>query len=164
MHTTYGIVDPVTRLFVYVGRTADFEARKRQHLTTHRQKKTHHKDGSLQAWLIQAHAAKITPAFIVLDVVETEALSLDSENNWIEKLAAIGHPLLNRWDEHKELIEAGRPPPADRFDAFHPGQWRSSVAEMEPTSRKKGYNLTFKKKVSFEEGDRLIVLNPSNKK
>ncbi len=63
MYTTYGIVDPETRLFVYVGQSGDFEARKRAHLTTHRQKKNRHKKGSLQAWLIDAHAKKITPAF-----------------------------------------------------------------------------------------------------
>lgn len=152
MYTTYGIVDPVTRLFVYVGQSARFDERKRQHLTTHRKTRTRHKKGSVQAWLVQAHAAGITPLFLVLEVVETEALSIESESNWVEKLAAIGHPLLNRWEEHQDLIEAGGPPPADRFNAYRPGQWRNRLGEMDPTSRKKVNSLIFKKKTSFDEG------------
>ena len=158
MFTTYGIIDPTTKHFVYVGQTSDFEKRRRQHLTTHRQKKTRHKKGSLQAWLVQAHAAKITPVFIVLDLVETEALSLDSETHWIEKLSQAGYQLLNRWEEHKELIEAGQGREAELFDSYRPGKWRKTIATMKPTPKGAGYEQTFPEKVTMPAGSRLIIL------
>ncbi len=143
---------------MYVGQTSDFEKRRRQHLTTHRQKKTRHAKGSLQAWLVDAHLKGITPAFIVLEVVESEALSLDSELHWVEKLSEAGYPLLNRWDEHKALIEAGQGRGADTFEAFWPGKWRKVVATMAPTPRGAGYSLIFPEETTIREDGRLVIL------
>lgn len=114
MYTTYGIVDPNTKWIIYVGQTNNFERRKGDHLTTHRERKASPK-GSLQHWLKVSHKAKITPEFIILEVVETESESLKSETKWVEKIAAIGHPLLNRWDEHKEFISCAS---AERYEAI----------------------------------------------
>lgn len=86
----------------------DFPRRKSEHLKKSRVRKTRHPRGSVKAWLAEAERAGVVPGFVVLEVVETEEQSLLSESNWVEKLAAIGHPLLNRWEEHQELIEASR--------------------------------------------------------
>jgi|GEM_PF-3265271 len=61
--------------------------------------------GSVQHWLKGLHQGGYTPLFTVLEVVETEEESLVSESKWVEKLSALGHPLLNRWEEHQDLIE-----------------------------------------------------------
>lgn len=158
MYTTYGIVDPLTRFFIYIGQTNDFDRRKSEHLKPPRTKKTKHPKGSIKTWLAQAHALKITPLFIILEVVEREEQSLLSECNWVEKLAQVGHPLLNRWEEHKELIEAGRGSRCEEFEAYWPGKWQHVIAEMKPTPKKAGYALTFPKETTIKAGGRLIIL------
>ena len=100
---TYAIIDPKTKLTVYVGQTSDFAKRRRQHETTFRLK-SRQRSGSLKRWLQDLHKAKSKPKFLVLEVVETEAESIDSENKWVEKFAAIDHPLLNGWSEHKSAV------------------------------------------------------------
>ena len=96
MYWTYAIVDPRSSHFVYVGQTGDIEKRKRQHLTTHRTKKTKHPPGSIKTWLTAAHKAGLTPIFVILEVLESEEASLLSETAWIEKLGRIaGQPLCN---------------------------------------------------------------------
>ena len=120
MFVTYGIIDPRTKHFVYIGQTGDFERRKRDHLTAHRARTAPPKD-NIKHWLRLAHAAKIKPEFIALEIVETEAESLNSEMKWIEKISAIGHPLYNKWDEHREAIEAAQSGQSDKLEAmvFH---------------------------------------------
>lgn len=104
----------------------------------------------------------MVPGFVVLEVVETEEQSLLSESNWVEKLAAIGHPLLNRWEEHQELIEAGRDVAKfeiAEYTAVWPGRWDKVVATMKPTQKGEGfYSLTFPEAVSIKEGGRLVVM------
>lgn len=158
MYTTYGIVDPLTRFFIYIGQTNNFDRRKSEHLKPPRVKKTKHPKGSVKTWLADAHAAKITPQFIILEAVETEEESLLSECKWVEKLSQIGHPLLNRWEEHQDLIEAGRGAPAEDYQAFWPGKWHAVIAEMEPTQKKAGYSLTFPKEITIKAGGRLVIL------
>ncbi|MEM9128664.1 MAG: hypothetical protein AAGA97_02950 [Pseudomonadota bacterium] len=95
MYWTYGSVDPTTRLFVYVGQTGSLERRKKQHLMAHRLKKP--KKGSIQHWLSKTIWAGDTPLFVILDdKTVTEEESLASELEWVERLAAVGHPLFNR--------------------------------------------------------------------
>lgn len=90
--------------------------------------------------------------------METEEESLLSECKWVEKFSEIGHPLLNRWEEHQELIEAGKGPPAEEYDVYWPGKWHSVIATMEPTSKKAGFRLTFPKETTIKEGGRLVIL------
>ncbi|MEM6538860.1 MAG: GIY-YIG nuclease family protein [Pseudomonadota bacterium] len=158
--TTYAIVDPKTRLFIYVGQSVDFERRKAEHLKRSRTRKTKHPKGTIKAWLAEAERAGITPQFVILDVVETEEQSLLSESNWVEKLAAIGHPILNRWEEHQELIEAGRAGPEfAEYTAFWPGRWSRIVATMKPTQKGNGFfSLVFPEETTIKEGGRLVIM------
>jgi len=103
-YVTYAISDPTNGLFVYVGQTRDFERRKKQHLAAHRLKRPPR--GSIKAWLKTKHREGIEPVFTVLEVVETEEESLVSETKWVEKIAALGQGLYNRWDEHREILES----------------------------------------------------------
>lgn len=140
----------------------DFPRRKSEHLKRSRTRKTRHPKGSVKAWLAEAERAGVVPGFVLLEVVETEEQSLLSESNWVEKLAAIGHPLLNRWEEHQELIEAGRGAATfeiAEYTAVWPGRWDKVVATMKPTQKGEGfYSLTFPEAVSIKEGGRLVVM------
>ena len=143
MFTTYAIIDPRTKWIVYIGQTKDFAHRQSDHLTVHRERKTH-APGSLQHWLKSAHKAKITPEFLTLEVVETESESLKSETKWIEKIAGIGHPLLNRWDEHKPFIT--EPPSALDAIVFRPEvnakrKKREQVGRAKPNRAGTGWRL-----------------------
>ncbi len=158
MYTTYAIIDPTTRLFVYIGQTSNFERRKSEHLKPPRTKKTQHPPGSIKLWLSEIYARKITPQFLLLETVETEEESLLSECKWVEKIAAIGHPILNRWEEHQELIEAGRAGAFETFEAFWPGNWQKVIATMTPTPKKAGFSLTFPKETTIKEGGRVVIL------
>ena len=98
--------------------------------------------GSVKAWLKQMHQEGHTPLFTVLDVVETEAVSLESENLWVEKLAALGHPLFNRWEEHKELIEQSGQGIGSEFRPLLFGQGKPKlIGTVEPNSSKTGYRV-----------------------
>lgn len=90
--------------------------------------------------------------------METEEESLLSESKWVEKLSEIGHPLLNRWEEHQELIEAGKGPPAEEFDAYWPGTWNKVIATMKPTPKKSGFSLTFPEETTIRKSSRLVIL------
>ena len=104
----------------------------------------------------------MVPDFVVLEVVETEEQSLLSESNWIEKLATIGHPLLNRWEEHQELIEAGRGQAVfeiAEYTAVWPGKWNKVIATMKPTQKGEGFfSMTFPDAVAIKEGGRLVIM------
>ena len=140
IYTTYAITDPRTSLFCYVGQTADFERRRRGHLKAHRLKKPPR--GSVKAWLKQLHNEGHAPYFTVLEVVETEAMSLESENLWVEKLSALGHPLLNRWDEHKELLQAS---PQGIHATLRPMLFGrgtpKNIGRVEPNASKTGFRV-----------------------
>lgn len=139
-YTTYAITDPRTRLFFYVGQTSHFEKRSKQHLTAHRLRNT--KAGSVQHWLKALHQDGHTPLFTVLEVVETEEESLVSETKWVEKLSALGHPLFNRWDEHKELIEASTQGVNASLEPMIFGQGKPKpIGTVEPNASKTGYRL-----------------------
>lgn len=105
MFVTYGIVDPASKLVVYIGQSSDFERRKRAHLSVHRERKTP-SPSSIKYFLRRCHANGIEPRFVVLDLCQSEAESLANETHWVEVFAALGHPLYNRWKEHREAIEA----------------------------------------------------------
>lgn len=152
MYTTYAISDPRTRLFVYVGQTNNYELRRQQHLKAHRQRKA--KPGSLQHWLKALHAEKHEPVFTLLEIVETEAESLESENKWVEKIAALGHPLFNGWEEHKALIETSGTGVGSTLVPLiftkGPRKKPQSIGHVEPNSSKTGY------RVHVDEGVELV--------
>ena len=140
MYWTYGIVDPRTGLFVYVGQTNDFERRRRQHLSTHRAKKTRHAKGSIKTWLKKAHAAGLEPGFIILDIAETEEASLLSESSWIDKLGRqAGHPIRNLWDEHREILAEGRNAGCYEGKVFENSKVVRRVGALKPNAKKSGF-------------------------
>ena len=67
-------------------------------------------------------------------------------------------PLLNRWEEHQELIEAGRGAPAETFYAYRPGKWNKVIANVTPTSKKAGFEQIFTEETTIKKGGRLIIL------
>lgn len=107
LYVTYGILDPRTGGFVYVGQSGSFAKRIAAHLKA-RTQRPHHRFRPIRAWIWDSLAAGNTPSFRVLDVCETEEQSLASEALWVERLAAQGNKLLNRWLEHQSLIQKSR--------------------------------------------------------
>ncbi|WP_158945320.1 hypothetical protein [Granulicella sp. S190] len=106
--TTYGIIDPRTNLFVYIGQTSNFEGRKRAHLTIPGAgRKREVSSNSIATWLFDAIGAGVRPVIVVLAIVDTYQESLESECEWVLRLAAAKHPLLNQWKEHKDAIKLG---------------------------------------------------------
>ena len=100
---TYYIADPDTGYVVYVGQTTNFVKRKKTHLRL--QKRPNIKTTNIKTWLHDFISEGKTPIIEVLETVNTEQESLASETKWIKKFAKEGHPLLNRWKIHRELIK-----------------------------------------------------------
>lgn len=104
---TYAILDPKTLKARYVGQTKDFDERRKAHLGVKRLKEK--PDNRLRAWLWETMGvAKRTPKFLILEMVETEAESLASEQKWVERLAEAGFDLLNGWVEHRDALDSAQ--------------------------------------------------------
>lgn len=156
--TTYAIADPDSKLVVYIGQTTDFERRKREHLSTHRLRKSPPKK-SIKHWLWKTQKEGREPVFVALDTVISEAESLASETRWVETFAVLGHPLHNRWSEHvAAMLEAKPEDTGGLYEVYWPGRWRSAIAEMVPTGKGRGFTVTFPKEATVKEGGRLVVL------
>ena len=158
-YTTYGILDPRTGLFVYVGQTSDMTRRERQHRGTHRTKTTKHPKGSIKTWLCEAHRKGIEPVFVTLELVETEEESLISESKLVDKLGRqAGHPIRNLWDEHREILAEGKN--TGRYDAliFRDGAKPKRVGEAVPNTRKTG--LVYELAEDMTAGTRIDFLPP----
>lgn len=162
MYVTYGILDPQSLLFVYVGQTNNLERRQNEHLMAHRER-GRPKKGSLQQWLKRLNRAGGTPVFITLEVVDTEAASLASELEWIQKLGEAGMPLLNRWEEHKDYITAtlsNDALPPLRPLLFHEKGKGIPLGTCKPNRNKTGYRLKLSKGVQLEGGQIIDLLPP----
>lgn len=94
-YVTYGIVDPRTGGFVYVGQSGCFALRIASHLRA-RPERPHPRFRPIRAWIWDAVKAGNSPRFRVLDVCATKERSLASEALWVGRLASNGHRLLNR--------------------------------------------------------------------
>jgi hypothetical protein len=105
--TTYGIIDPRSGHFVYIGQTSDFEHRKRVHLRRPEEGRKRQKRAgrNIDNWTYDALVAGITPVIVPLETVSAWQESLKSELSWVRRLAAENHPLLNLWPEHREAIK-----------------------------------------------------------
>jgi len=101
LYVTYAILDPRTDEFVYVGQSGSFARRIADHLKT-RTERPHSRLRPIRAWIWDVTKTGSTPRFRVLDICETEERSLASEALWVERLAAQGHKLLNRWLNHHQ--------------------------------------------------------------
>jgi hypothetical protein len=115
--TTYGVIDPRTGHFVYIGQTSNFEHRKGAHLRRPEDGRKRQKRAgkNIDNWTHDALVAGIAPVIVPLETVSTWQESLKSELNWVRQLSAENHPLLNLWPEHREAIkmaiasDSGRP-------------------------------------------------------
>ena len=94
-HVTYGILDPRTGGFVYVGQSGSFALRIASHLRA-RPERPHPRFRPIRAWIWDLVKAGNSPRFRVLDVCDTKEQSFASEALWVGRLASEGHRLLNR--------------------------------------------------------------------
>jgi hypothetical protein len=135
--TTYGIVDPRTGCFVYVGQTSDFEHRKRVRLQKLEEgrKRPAIAIEDIDNWLYDTLAAGITPVIVPLETVGTWQASLKSELDWVLRLAAENHPLLNLWPEHIEAIQMAIAGESERPRTL-PAGVRPSPIEQESNRRR----------------------------
>lgn len=87
MYCIYAIIDPRSDRIFYLGQTADFDARRRQHI-----------EGSdqLSGFVIRQMAVNgFVPLFAVLEQRKTKTEALAAEIFWIELLLSRGASLLN---------------------------------------------------------------------
>ncbi|MFT4114353.1 hypothetical protein [Silvibacterium sp.] len=108
-HTIYGIKDPRTNRFVYVGETADFDKRKQAHLRRCREGaiRPKIKGETIKTWLFDIFAAGLMPDIVPLQVITGDKqASRQAELKWVYRLASEHHALLNHWKEHKAAIKA----------------------------------------------------------
>ena len=142
--TTYGIIDPRFGYFVYVGQTCDFEKRKQSHLrkAAEGRKRPRITEENVKTWTFDAVSAGITPVIVPLETTGTWQESLKSESEWVRRLAAENHPLLNKWKEHVLAIRqaaVSEPMRARTFDvniASFPPKGSSSIVSVYAPGRK----------------------------
>lgn len=105
-YVTYGIKDPRTGYFIYVGQTVDFEKRKRAHLRLRRNGPYNYGAGfeNIKTRMYDLLSSGLIPEFQILEVCSDEAASLASETTWVKQLKDENHPLLNRWRGHRVHI------------------------------------------------------------
>lgn len=87
--TIYGLQDPHTREFRYVGASKDVLTRYRHHLYAKRG------DSARRKWLETLEAQGERPYLVLLEQV-SEGQAADCELRWIARLTSEGHPLTNR--------------------------------------------------------------------
>src|ERR1700722_13675863 len=92
---TYGIRDPRTGQFVYIGQANDYVTRQKSHL---RKRKSRPRVSivNIKVWMYDALTAGIVPEFVILEEVGTLEDSLFSELSWVRKLREENHQLLNK--------------------------------------------------------------------
>lgn len=95
----YGIRDPETENFVYIGQTGRFRKRVRDHLRNGQRPRS---SPPVKKWLYEAMRSGLLPTFEVLQHCVDEQASLDEETAQIRKLTADGIVLLNNWKIHRE--------------------------------------------------------------
>ncbi|MBL3554399.1 zinc finger domain-containing protein [Rhodovulum sulfidophilum] len=95
----YGIRNPDTETFVYIGQTGRFRKRVRDHL---RSGLKPHRFPPVKKWLYETLGSGRVPVFEVLQHCVSEQASLDAETALIRKLTAEGMILLNNWKIHRE--------------------------------------------------------------
>lgn len=166
MYVTYGIIDPKSLQFVYVGQTKNFERRREQHLSAHRLRERLKKD-DIRYWLRRTLKAKLDPIFIILDdYTETEEASIASEREWVQRLAEAGMPLYNRWEEHKELIDANLK--AASLPDFRPlifvEKKPQTIGKCKPNRKGTGYRITLGTGVTLGAGQTIELVPPRDDK
>ncbi|WP_438703795.1 GIY-YIG nuclease family protein [Tabrizicola sp.] len=100
-YVVYAILDPVAQKFFYVGQTGNLRKRIRSHL---RRSFKFCRHPPVRRWLYDVIHSDQTPTFAVFESCIDEPSSLLAETKWIDNLSREGHPLLNNWNIHKEII------------------------------------------------------------
>lgn len=103
--TTYGIIDPRTSVFIYIGQTKNFEHRKLMHMDALHRPRPRIRSVNIRTWMYDTLSLGITPLFVILETVDAYEKSIASEAEWVARLAAENHPLLNKWRAHKHIID-----------------------------------------------------------
>ncbi len=86
----YGLIDPQTNCFRYVGITNDLERRYNQHVTC-----SNSKNFAKDCWVKSLRLQSLKPMLVVLEECEDEQQALDAEARWIQTGLRLGWPLLN---------------------------------------------------------------------
>ena len=154
--TTYGIIDPRTGHFVYIGQTSDFEKRKRTHLRGPEEGRRPPKipRENIVTWIYGALTTGVRPVIVVLETVGTYAESLLSESEWVHRMAAENHPLLNKWKEHKVVIKLGLESESHRPRTIPEGIRRAAVARVPAAPRWTDEERRIRKERREARGDR----------
>jgi len=105
-YTIYAIIHPQERAYLYVGQTSDYRKRIQNHLKNAKGKRLNIGTQNIRTALCDLYQIGLLPEFEILEETECEESSLQLETIWIRRLAAEGHPLLNRWAEHRKLIKS----------------------------------------------------------
>ena len=115
MFTTYGIKDPRIGKFIYVGQTSNFEKRVKGHTRLRKKGRPNYgkRFENIKTRLYDILSEGLMPEFEIFEVCSDEEASLRSETAWVERLANDGHPLLNRWREHRSAILSAYIPQAE---------------------------------------------------
>ena len=88
----YGLKDPRHGRFCYVGQTVDVEKRRFQHLDG----RYLHGNLSKALWMEDLKKAGLVPDLTILEKCESFPAANAAEKEWIRKLIADDHPLLNK--------------------------------------------------------------------
>ncbi|MEL6324291.1 MAG: GIY-YIG nuclease family protein [Pseudomonadota bacterium] len=163
MYVTYGIIDPKTLKFVYVGQSKNFERRKAEHLSAHRLRERLKKD-DIRYWLRKTLKAKLEPIFVILDdYTETEDQSIASEREWVQRLSEAGYPLYNRWEEHRALIDANlKAQTLPDFEALIFVEKKGQrIGTCKPNRKGTGYRITLAKGVTLK-GQTIELIPPKD--
>ncbi len=86
----YGLIDPQSNCFRYIGITNDLEHRYSQHLTC-----SNSKNFAKDRWIKSLRLQGLKPTLVVLEECEDGQMTLDAEARWIQTGLRIGWPLLN---------------------------------------------------------------------
>lgn len=103
---TYIIRDPRDQTPVYVGQTCDFARRKIQHTIKAQGRKLNIGTVNINTYLVDLFSLGYLPSFEKVDECQSEEKSLISETLWVQKLVAVGYPLLNRHNTHRQIVKS----------------------------------------------------------
>lgn len=145
--TIYALIDPVTHVVRYVGRTKDGLERPYQHLRTARP--------AVGAWIASLEARGLTYAVDVLERVgDSKALGA-AELKWIQRGVLNGWPLLNVSGRPKLIAPSPVAP-----DEVRP--YQIEKAEAVAQFNRKYVQRTLAREPSFTEAAKLAGMDRSN--
>lgn len=122
-YTTYAIKDPRDNVPVYVGQTSNIERRRKQYRNRIKKNKIpNYGTINITTYLVKLNRLGFEPIIEILDKQDTEERSLASETEWVRRLVSAGHPLLNRWKEHRAIVK-------DKFSSAFLKQYFSTRLE-----------------------------------